>query len=996
MDKNLRYLKWLLLLLLFPESVWAQFTTIGKVTDRRTNEPVVGATVLVKATTTGTVTDLKGEFRLDIPGQSATLTVSYIGFLTQDVTVTSNSGPLTIQLTEDVTKLEEVVVTGLASSVKRSNLANAVSTVSAHELTGTTSPQTLDAAMYGKLTGANIVANSGAPGGGISMKLRGITTITGSSEPLYIVDGVYMDNSAVSSGINLVTAASRGTGATSTQDNPANRIADLNPADIANIEVLKGPSAAAIYGARANAGVVLITTKRGQSGKTSISFNQDIGQASALRLLGMRDYTDERVLASFNAAEVSRFQAAKAAGKLVDYEKELYGEKGLLVNSRLSLSGGTEKTRFFVSGGWQDEKGIIKNTGFKRKTIRANVDHKISEVFDVSINANYINSSTERGVTNNDNAGISYGVSLSSTVPWANLFPDENGVYPNNPYAASNFLQTRNLSTINEENNRFLGGGALNINLLRKSNSTLKATLRGGFDYYNLSSTLYFPESLQWQQTGLTATNGFYSRGNGLSLNTNSSAFLVYNTNVSKLNLTSQVGITRLTFRNDRTNTFATQLIPGQRNLEQAGATRTYNRVLESEDIGYLLQQEANYEDKIIATAGVRLDKSNMNGDPNRLFAFPKVSLALNLVNFDFWTFDKINQFKLRAAYGEAGGIPSANPTSLQAPKFTIMNPANIGGETGLVIGLTQGQANILPERSKELETGVDVGLLNNRILLEATYYVKTVSDLILPANMPTSSGFTNQYANVGVLRNRGVELSLSASPLNTKAIQWNSKANFWLNRAEITELNIDPFNIGGFSNSLGSFRIEKGQSPTQIVGLVPDQPGVVKIGDATPKFQLSWYNDVTFLKNFQFSMLWHWKQGGQNINLTQLLTDLGQTSYDFDDDDNGNGIPNGVERTNLLNNGDTRVWVQNSSYVKLREVALYYTLPPAITKGFSKGTIESIRVGVSGNNLLLFSDYKSYDPEVSNFGNNGISSGVEVTPFPSSRRIFFHFGINF
>jgi hypothetical protein len=268
------------------------------------------------------------------------------------------------------------------------------------------------------------------------------------------------------------------------------------------------------------------------------------------------------------------------------------------------------------------------------------------------------------------------------------------------------------------------------------------------------------------------------------------------------------------------------------------------------------------------------------------------------------------------------------------------------------------------------------------------------VDELILLANIPTSTGFTNRYDNVGTLRNRGVELTLGISPVNTPAVQWNTRTNFWLNRAEITRLDVAPFNLGGFSNALGSFRIEKGKSPTQIVGVVPDR-GVAQIGDATPKFQLSLYNDVTFLKNFQFSMLWHWKQGGQNINLTQLLTDLGQTSFDFDDDDNGNGIVNGVERTNLLG-VDTRVWVQNSSYVKLREAALYYTIPGSVTKGFAKGALQSIRVGVSGNNLLLFSDYKSYDPEVSNFGNNGISTGVEVTPFPSSKRMFFHLAVNF
>ncbi|MES2734648.1 MAG: SusC/RagA family TonB-linked outer membrane protein [Bacteroidota bacterium] len=995
MKQILPYLKWLLLLLLCPAVAMAQFTVTGKVTDKRYNDPIVGAAVLVKSTTTGINTDVNGDFRLEVPGQSATLIISFIGYLSQEVPVTANSGPLALVMTEDVTKLEEVVVTGLASSVKRSNSANAVGTVSAKELTGTTNPQTLDGALYGKLTGANIVANSGAPGGGISMKLRGISTITGSSEPLYIVDGVYMDNAAVSSGINSVTAASRAAGATSTQDNPSNRIADLNPADIENIEVLKGPSAAAIYGARANAGVVLITTKRGKGGKTSISFNQDIGVASALHLLGMREYTDARVLASFNAAEVTKYQAAKSAGKLVDYEKELYGNKGSLVNSRISLSGGTEKTRFFISGALQDEKGIIKNTGFQRKSIRINVDHKISKIFDFAVNANFINSSTDRGLTNNDNAGISYGVALSSTVPWANLFADANGIYPNNPYASSNFLQTRDLSTINEENNRFLGGGSLNVNILQKNSSLLRLQLRGGFDYYNLGSTLYFPESLQWQQSGLTATNGFYSRGSGLSFNTNASAFLIYTTDLSKVALTSQLGMTRLTFRNDRVNSFATQLTPGQANVEQAVATKVFNRTLESKDIGYLFQQEANFEDKIIATAGIRLDQSNMNGDPNRIYAFPKVSLAANLTKFDFWQWEKVNQVKLRIAYGEAGGIPSANPTTLQAPKFSVMLPSNIAGQIGVVIGPYQGEPNIQPERSKELETGIDIGLWENRVSLEASYYIKTVDNLILTANVPLSSGFTYKYVNAGSLQNKGVELGLGLVPVNTPALRWSAKVNFWLNRAKMTRLDIDPFNTGGFSNALGSFRIEEGKSPTQIVGVIPEQAGVVQVGDGMPKFQLSFYNDLTFLKNFQFSMLWHWKEGGENINLTQLLTDLGQTSYDFDQDDNSNGVVNSIERTNSLGS-DTRVWVQDASFVKLREVALYYNIPAVLIKVFGRGSLEGIRLGVSGNNLLLFSKYKSYDPEVSNFGNNGVSTGVDVTPYPSSRRVFFHLAVTF
>jgi TonB-linked SusC/RagA family outer membrane protein len=993
MKLTYKKLKLLLLLLTLSQVAFAQYTISGKVASARTSEALIGVNVVVKGTTNGVVTDVSGNYSIQVPTDNAVLTFSYVGFLPEEVPVNSNLGTVNVALVEDITNLDEVVVTGLASSIKRSNLANAVSTVSAEELTGTTVPQTLDAALYGKFTGANIVANSGAPGGGISMKLRGISTITGSSEPLYIVDGVYMDNSAISAGTNSVTAAGRATDVTSTQDNPSNRIADLNPEDIESIEILKGASAAAIYGARANAGVVIITTKRGKGGKTTINFAQDIGFNQILNPLGMRQYTDENVLEFFGPGELELYQRAKAEGRLIDYEKELYGNRGLITNTRINAQGGSEKTQFFISGSRQKEEGIIKNTGFGRNSIRANIDHKISNVFDFSINANYINSSANRGLTNNDNAGVSYGVALSSTPAWANLFPDERGVYPNNPYAASNPLQTRDLSTINEQTNRFIGGAALNANIFKTSKSFLKLNLRGGMDFFNSESTLHFPEILQWQISGVTATQGFYSRGNNVVFNTNSSAFLVFNTGTGDLNLNSQLGITRLDFSQERINTQATQLVGGQANLEQAAALNTFNRQLQSTDIGYVFQQEANFRDQIIATAGIRLDQSTLIGDPNKLYAFPKVSLAVNLNKFAFWNLASISQLKLRAAYGESGGIPSANSITLKQPKFTVLGSSNIGGYTGSLISNIQGDPNIRPERSREFETGIDVGVLNN-VNLEVTYYNKTVDDLILFTALPPSSGYTTFETNAGALNNKGLELALSATPLNGKNISWSSRASFWLNRSKITRLDVPPFPVGGFSSALGTFMIEEGESPTQIVGLVPGE-GVQKLGNAQPDFQLSWYNSVNFFKNFNFSMLWHWKQGGQNINLTQLLTDFGGTSPDYDRDDDGDGVPNGEQRAAAYSI-DARPFVEDATYLKLREVGLFYNVPVSVTKNILMGSISNIRVGVSGNNLLLFTNYNSYDPEVSNFGNNGVSSGVEVTPFPSARRMMFHLAIGF
>ena len=999
MVKYYKRLKLLLLLCFLTPVALAQFSVSGQITDDVNGEPLIGVNVVIKGTSTGVTTGIDGNYSITIPGQSGTLIFSSVGYLAQEVPVDASSGTIDMALAEDVFNLQEVVVTGLASSVKRSNLANAVSTVSAKELTGATSVQTLDAALQSKVTGANIYSNSGAPGGGISIKLRGNTTITGSSEPLYIVDGVYMDNSAFSAGTNPVSQTRTNGEITDEQDNPSNRIADLNPEDIENIEILKGASASSIYGARANAGVIIITTKRGKSGKTSINFQQDIGVAKILNPLGVRNFTNAIVSANFSAADVAAFQS----GPLFDYEDEVYGETGLLLNTNLSVSGGTEKTKFFISGSNKDEDGIIKTTGYKKQSVRANIDHRVSEVFDFGVTTNYIHSEASRSITNNDNAGVSLGIALTSTVPWDNLFPDANGVYPNNPKAASNPLQTRDLGQVLEENNRVLVGSTVNINVIRRSNSFLKFVLRGGIDDYTNKTTAYFPEILQFQ---VGQNNGFYSRGNNTVFNLNTSVAAVFNTKAGSVDLTSQLGTARLRFEQERLTTQATQLIGGQSNLEQAGAISVFNKKITTEDIGYFLQQEANWEDKVIATAGIRLDKSSLNGDPDKLYGYPKVSVAANLHNLGV-NVNNLNQLKVRVAYGEAGGVPTFNSNDLALSSQTVLGGSNIEG-AGSLIALQNGNADIKPERSKEFEAGFDLGFLDSRITLEATWYIKKVEDLIISRQVPQSSGFTTEVINGGALENKGIELAINATIVNSPSVRWNFRPAWWRNRSVMTQLDVPTFQVGSFASALGIFQIEEGQPVTQIVGPTVDDSGNQLaggadqvLGNAEPDFQMSLYNDVTFLKNFSFTMLWHWKEGGDNIQLSSLLTDFGQTSFDYDDDTDGNGVINGDQRiAGLLGdangNVDASQFVIESSYWKLREIALYYTLPKAFIESAFGGAVERIRFGVSGNNLILISDYNSYDPEVSNFGSDGISTGVEVTPFPSAKRMFFHLSARF
>jgi TonB-dependent starch-binding outer membrane protein SusC len=445
-----------------PEIALSQNQTIaGKITDAAGN-PVPGASILVKGTSHGTTSDAEGNFKLTVTPNSIVI-VSFAGFTARAFRSNELGQNASIRMEEDVAHLDEVVVTGLATTVKRRNLANAVATISAKQLDEGAPAQTFDAALEGKIPGAYINANSGSPGGGISVKLRGVTSVYGNTQPLYVVDGVFVDNTATSAGLNAVTLAQSGGSPTSSQDNPSSRIADIRPEDIENIEILKGASAAAVYGSRAAAGVIIITTKKGRQGRTKVTFSQDIGAITVRKLLGVRQFTAATAasLSSDSATGVllaQEFSAAQAAGHIYDYEKEIYGNMGLARNSVLSVSGGTEKTGVYFSVSTKDEGGIEKNTGYNNTAFRLNIDQKVGDNIKLGISTNYINSSADRGFQGNDNVGVTTGIALSSTPDFAQLHPDAQGNYPDNPFAAANPLQTIALMRNNEGVNRFITG----------------------------------------------------------------------------------------------------------------------------------------------------------------------------------------------------------------------------------------------------------------------------------------------------------------------------------------------------------------------------------------------------------------------------------------------------------------------------------------------------------------------------------------------------------
>jgi len=956
-------------------SVAQQALIKGKIKSGQDGLPLPGVSITVKNSSVHSTSDREGNYQINVP-KGAVLTFAFVGYLKQQVTVTEET-TINILLKEDITSLNDVVVNGLASNTKRANLANAVTSISSLELVGTAHPQTVDNALYGKIPGASIRSNSGAPGGGIAILLRGVSTLQGASQPLYIIDGVYLNNNTLNTGRSSVTGA----GAAS-QDDAANRLSDLNPDDIDKIEVLKGASASAIYGTRANAGVIIITTKKGGSGKTKVSFGQDVGFAALQKHVGAAPWDEAKIKqffpASRQALELQRYAAEN--GKVYDYEKILYGEKPLLLNSNLSVSGGNEQTQFYVSGNISREDGIIKYTGFDRNSLRLNLDHKLNKWIDFSLNSNYLNTVSDRGFTGNENnAGGTIGYIIGYLPNYFNPEP-VNGIYPDNPYSENqNPLALRDKAINNVAINRFIQAGSLNVKLIQKQNTFLKLSAQGGVDYVTQKSKQYFPDDLQAQRS--TANPGNLILGTESDINTNLQAFLVFRQDINKLHFNTQLGAV---FLKTQASTVVAQgrgLVSGQQAIAQAAVQSVTQNGQVVKDQGWVGQQEVNYDDKIIGTVGLRLDKSTLNGDANHLYAFPKASLAINLTKFDFWKASAVSQLKIRSAYGETGGLPPYGSI------YSSLSPVITGGIIGSVISSSVGNPNIKPERAGELEFGADIGLYNDRLVFEGTYYTKHVKDLIQDLTLAGSTGLSTQKVNAAALTNSGIELSLTAVPLIAKNFKWTSRILFSKNKSKITKLEVPSYTTGVYGVNYGTYLIKEGFSPTTIVGTPLVSTGVYTIyGNSQPDFQSSWYNDLTVFGDFHFSALLDWKKGGEILNITEYNTDNGGTTPDWNE--------NGLSRKN---NPTAANYVQDASYLRLREIGLSYSLPKATVQKVFHNVVNQVRIGFAATNLFTITPYKGYDPEVSNFGSaSAINSGTDLFQYPSSKRILFNLKLDF
>ena len=792
----------------------------GKVTSKQTGDPVPGATIMVKDTDITALANDDGTYTLEgVPEGPFTLVVS--GYTQAPTEIQVPTGRRTVDVALELGSSETIVITGRAPVLMKRNLANGASTVNDQDL-NRVSADTLDSALTGKVSGANLQMNSGAPGGGTQLRLRGISTINGQSSPLYVVDGVILSNAAVSPGTNLVTAAAAG-GSASSQDNPVNRIADINPNDIENVEILKGPAAAALYGSKAANGVVIITTKRGRVGAaTKVNVTQRIGVTQVSNTLGSRRFaSQEDAITALGMGRGSLWTS-----DYFDHEKELT-RTAVGFETIASATGGNDAGSYSGSILVRDEPGVLKSTFAEKQSAKLGVIYNFGDKLNVNVSTNVLHSLSDRGLTNNDNTGTSLYVALSSTPSFVDLRQNPDGTFPANPGAQSNPLQTVDLFENREDVWRFIGSGSASYKLF--SDDVNSVSLQGNFgaDRFQQLNDIFSPPELQFEPNdGLPGTLVKATTQN-LNLNVGGGAVWTLSPKSGAFRSALSGGFTYEYVDLSTVAVQAQNLNAGQATVDAAAVVNTSENHLRTEEQGGYVQEEVSLlNDSLTLLGGVLAERSSLNGDDEKFWFFPKAAATYKVPVLE----QTFNPLRVRAAYGEAGNRPN------YGQKFTPLNATTtIGGNPGLVIGgiggqLTAGDPNIEPERQREVEIGVDAAMEDQRVVLELTGYQRNISNMLLQRALAPSDGVTTLFENGGKMRNRGIEASLQVIPI-MNPVEWTTRANLTLNRSKVTSLPGEPFDIRtvGFGAGLGAFRIEEGKSATQIVSDV-DGDGIVSM----------------------------------------------------------------------------------------------------------------------------------------------------------------------
>jgi TonB-dependent starch-binding outer membrane protein SusC len=974
---------WLPLLaaLLLPAALSAQDRQItGRVLSAETGQPVRGADVsVVGQPAFGVVlTGAEGRFTISAPAEAVRLRIRAFTYQSAEVDVAPGQTSIEVSLAQDVFRLSELVVTGQVTTIDRRSATTAISYVTGEELTRVSSPTVLNN-LAGRVTGVNLQTNSGAPGGGIQMQVRGNATLLGGFDPLFVVDGVIYSNASIPSGRGFTNNAA----IPSMEADPVNRIADLDPADIASIEILKGAAASSIYGSKASNGVVVITTKRGESGQPRATVIQRVGAFTPLNTLDERRWTLESALARYGEAARPFFDGNPSP--YYDQYAQVYGNRGPSYETIVNVAGGLDGTRYYVSGSWKHDEGIEDRTFATRQGLRANLDHDLGPGVDLRVSGAFARNENNRGWNNNCNNFGCHGYAMAYIPSFVDLKRrNPDGSYPTPTVGPqSNPVQLTELGVNNEETNRFTGGATLGWDAYTTRSQRLRLVAGGGLDTFDQRNDVWTPNELFFERP--QALPGESLEGGGRSLFYNWNLNGVHTYYASGWSANTSFGLQYEDRRLKTQGIRAQNLLPGQRNVNQ-GTTITATEHLEQERTFALYAQEEVrlLAERLLVQVGLRAERSSVNGDVDKFYVFPKASGSYRF-------FDLVgpgSEVKLRAAYGETGNQP------IFGQKFTDLGTPQLGGRQGVVVSTTSGAPNVEPERLKEWEGGVDGEAVDGRLTWELTGFVRNTTNLLLSRTPAPSSGFTSQIFNGGKIQNRGVEVGLGYVPIRTADLTWTSRVTFTRYTSEVKDLaGLPPFfpTGSGFGN-LGRTRIEEGRSITQIVGfdLNPDgtRGSVLKeLGNSAPDFRMGFANDAV-LGPLSVNVLVDWQKGGNAINLTRYLQDAAQTSPDWD-------TPKWEERYRHFLAGSILPYIEDASFVKLREVGVDYRVPEHLVGRLGLGA-RDVRLGLTGRNLWMHTNYSGLDPEVSNFGALAVRGNLDITPHPPMRSFFFNLAVGF
>ncbi len=980
-----------------------QRTISGKITDEP-GEPLPGVTVLIKGTTTGTVSDFEGNYTIHGVSSDQILVFSFVGMLSQEILVGEQSN-IDVSMVIDAIGIEEVIAIGYGT-VKKSDLTGSVGSIKNEEIQSTPVIR-LDDALRGKVAGLQITPTSSAPDASASIRIRGSNSLSANNEPLFVVDGHI-------GGFSLN---------------------DININSIESVEVLKDASATAIYGSRGSNGVILITTKRGKAGTPRVSLDTYISLQSPMRLLDMLNASEYAEFMNENKG-VEVYPNPSSYGEGTNWQEEVYRNNAPLISTTLSISGGNDKSTYYMSGSYLDQDGISINSNMKRYHFRINSDHKVSDKIKIG-NSLFLSYRDYMpgifGTQAHWNTMQAHIAGFDPTLP----VKDENGNYTyqdfSPEFANDNPVAWAILKDEVRKNTKILGNvyGEYEIipGLIYKLN--LGVNLEYGKDLLYLPSTLYHQKGYQG-----TSSISHNDMTDILFENT-----LSYNKDFGEHNVNGLFGYTRQKIfnTNDKVETrgYATDAFTYY-NID-AGAERsdaasgTSERGLES----YLFRANYNYQSKYYITASARYDGSSVFAKNNKWGLFPSVALAWRLSNesfiADLGVFDNL---KLRASYGALGN-PGIGPGASLSQLSQSGNTYIFGTDQHVVNGIaanTLGNPDLKWETTKQLNIGVDAAFLDSRLQVTLDYYDKLTEDLLVEVPLLWLTSFTNSLSNFGSVTNKGLELTVNSVNVKRPNFQWRTTFNIAGNRNKIKSLLapegqiiINDFGWGTSSGILkegepiGSFygMVQNGiwnsQEEIDVSGLTGhgvfpggkryedlDGDGVLDrtldrkiIGDANPDFFGGIMNTLTY-KNLELFVNFTFVYGNKIYNQTResIGTAFDLNVYaEFADrwtpENADSNVPSiaGIQRPQITSNNED---LQDGSFLRMRDVKLTYNIPVK-----TLNWIQSLSLYVTGTNLLMFDSYNGFDPEI-NRGFSNTYRGYDKQENPSLKSVTFGVKVDF